>query len=173
MVCVKKSSRRLNHPPHCPHLCFRSGTEAPQKTAPVKPAWKQNCCNLWTVLHCLENCMNTAKSLKQRWGKKNKTISDTAVLIVTKLLHGDQVCGSHRSASGPGGLSLFPNPPLQPRCHLMCPDLCPPRLPHPPIRSLPVLSFPAGWARNWMWQVFASTAPDGWTQTQGRQRDTR
>lgn len=92
-----------------------------------------------------------------------KKILDTAVLILTKHLDGDQVCGSPHYASSPGGLSLSPTLHYKPNATLR-PDLRPPQLPRPPIHSLAMLSFPAAMQfvgqGNGCGTVFASIARD-------------
>lgn len=52
--------------------CFRSDTEPPQKIAPVKPAWKYNCCNLWTEPIVWRPAWIQQNLLQNRDGEKAK-----------------------------------------------------------------------------------------------------
>lgn len=63
---------QLGHPPYSHHPCFGSGTETPQKTAPVKPAWKYSYCNLWTEPIAWRTAWIQQNLLENRGGKKIK-----------------------------------------------------------------------------------------------------
>lgn len=153
--------------------CFRSDTEPPQKIVPVKPAWKYNCCNLWTEPIVWRPAWIQQNLLQNRDGEKGKktqkspqqpswtqqSASSQSFLTETK-------CVAALPVPPAQGDSLCSQPPTTNATS--CSDWGPPWLLHPPIHSVAVLlSLPACRAREWMWHSLC------FCSTQGNDINTR